>query len=413
MARPDKPWIRRWRVWDFRVDPLAESLLPDGDAEWCAFRSLVCKDDVEANPNMRAYDNIPTIKVRMADGAEEPEEFVPVWTVYDKSDKTWFQIAEGDAEKLIRQPSDWPIPWEDLPYDICQFNPQMDSMFPIPYAASIWQSVLERNKVRTLMIELVKRMRRIILVREDALSEEARRKIQNADLTEIMMVSGALSEAVGQVQLGGLDTSLLALDALYEKDIREAIGQSAMDRGQRVNVDSGTEAANIAQGSAIHASRNIEAVEDFLASSMRHYAIARQATTFGDEVIPIVGVEDSAIINGRNQGGIVVNAETLAGEFDFKIRAGSTLPETHEKRAREAMADLGVMAQAPQIHNLQEGFAAYWRARGKNPSKMMLNMEQMQQTAASANAPGEASGAESGQLAQLLGQLQQGGGQVQ
>lgn len=406
MARPDKPWIRRIKPWDFRIDPLAETFHPDGDAEWCAFRSLVCMDDVEQNPNMSTWDGMPTVSIKLAEGAEEPEEFVPIWTIYDKCDRTWFQIAEGDDKKLIRQPSDWPIPWEDLPFDVCQFNPQMDSPFPVSYAAIIYPSVIHRNKLRTLTEELQKRMRRIILIREDALAEDSKRKIQNADLTEILFTSADPSQVIAQVQVGGADPSLIAYDSLLEKDIRESLGQSAMERGQRINVESGTEAANVAAGGQINASRNVEAVEDFLASSMRHYAIARQATTIGEEIIPIVGMADASLINGQ-QTELRVTGADLAGEFDFKIRAGSTLPETREKRTREAVADIGVMAQAPQLHNLQEGFATYWQARGKNPAKMMLNIEQLQQTGAG-QPTGEQTGGE--QIPNLLAALQQGGG---
>lgn len=409
MARPDKPWLRRIKPWDFRADPLAESLLPDGDAEWCAFRSLICLDDVQKNPKMSTWDNMPTIKINMVEGGEEPEEFVPVWTVYDKCERTWFQIAEGEDRKLVRQPSDWPLPWEDLPYDVCQFNPQMDSQFPVSYASIIYPSVVHRNKLRTLTEELQKRLRRIILVREDALTEDSRRKIQNADLTEILMVTGDLAQAIAQVQVGGADPSLIAYDGLLEKDIREALGQSAMDRGQRINVDSGTEAANVAQGGQINASRNVEAVEDFLNSSMRHYAIARQATTIGEEIIPIVGMGDSALINGL-QGEVTIDSESLAGEYTFRVRAGSTLPETREKRTREAMADFAFASQSPQMHNMQEVTSSVWMARGKNPAKMMLNIQQLQQTGAGMPQGGEVAGAE--QIPNLLAALQQGGGQT-
>jgi hypothetical protein len=140
---------------------------------------------------------------------------------------------------------------------------------------------------------------------------------------------------------------------------------------------------------------------------MRHYAIARRATLVGEEIVPILGMADAALINGQRNS-VNVNRETLAGEFDFKIRAGSTLPETHAKRAQEAMSDFGFMAQTPQLHNLQEGAAAFWRARGKNPAQYMLNVNQLQQTNAGAPTP-EGSGADTTQLANLLAVMGQNG----
>jgi hypothetical protein len=385
MARPNKPWMRRHKIWDFRCDPLADSPQPDGDATWCAFRSVYTEEQLRKNRRMAFLEDLPpTREMPIYDQTRTKRlAATPVfacWSVYDKTDKTWFQIPEtGDA--LFRQPDDWPIPWEDLPYDVCYFNPQMDTMFPLPFAAVIWQPILELSKVRTLMIELVKRMRRIIIVNEDALGEGESDKIDDADLTEILKVKGNLANAVGQTQLGGFASELLGLCAKYESDIREAIGQSGMDRAQRVNVQSATEAASIAQGSAIAGGRNVERVEDFIASSLRHYAIARQATTTEEEVVPIVGRKLAAML--RETGSyLTISPDQIEGEYDYKIVAGSSLPDNRQRRIQEAMAKLEIAKSAPELHDLQEAYARVWEAFGERPSDVMLNLDELKTTQA-------------------------------
>ena len=422
MARPNKPWMRRHKIWDFRCDPLAESPQPDGDAMWCAFRNVYTEEQLKKNPRITLPDDLaPTQNIaiwnreRTKKLGETPT--FAVWSVYDKSDRTWFQIPET-GEALFRQPGDWPLPWEDLPYDTVYFNPQMDTLFPLPFASVIWKPILELSKVRTLMIELVKRMRRIILINKDQLGEGEADKIEGSDLTELVMVTGNLANAVGQTQLGGFASELLGLVALYEKDIREAIGQSSMDRGQRINVQSSAEAQSVAQGSAVAGGRNVERVEDFISSSLRHYAIARQATTTEEEVIPILGRKLAGILRDENAY-YSVSPRQLEGEFDYKIVSGSSLPDNRQRRIAESMAKLEIAKSAPELHDMQEAYARVWEAFGERPGDVMLNLEQLKGTqaaAAAAQQPGQEGqappeGADMGQLMMAL--REQGGGAAQ
>jgi hypothetical protein len=414
MARPNKPWMRRHKIWDFRCDPLAESPQPDGDAMWCAFRSLYTEAQLRGNPRMTLPDDLaPTrdVTVWTKDRTKKLSSTptFAVWSVYDRRDKTWFQIPD-DGDTLYRQPDDWPIPWEDLPYDTIYFNPQMDTLFPVPYAAAIWHSVLELNKVRTLMVELVKRTRRLVLLNKDQLAEGEADKIESSDLTEIVLVTGNLANAMGQVQVGGFASELIGLVALYEKDIREAIGQSAMDRGQRINVESSFEAQNVAQGSAINGGRNIEATEDFLSSSLRHYAIARQATTTEDEIVPIVGRKLAGMLRETKSYFSIAPAD-LAGEFDYKVVPGSSLPDNRQRRIKEAMAKLEIAKSAVELHDMQEAYARVWEAFGDRPGDLMLDKKQLERTVQTPGAQtgdGADRGADMGAL--MMGMRDQDGG---
>jgi hypothetical protein len=379
-ARPDKPWIRSHKIWDFRLDPLASTPDSDGDARWCAFRSLILMDHVRKNPNMIDRKDLqPTVSLEIKNDrgitlerAPEEQQLLEVWTIYDKTDRKWFQLTPG-SEKPIREPDDWPLPWEDLPYDAIYFNEQEDTLFPEPYAHAIWPSVVDRNKLRTLAMELVKRMRKLVLLRRDALGEGEANKISIADLTEIIMVDGGpLNEAIAEVSLGGFDASLLPLDALLEQNVREALGQSQMDRAQRINVESAEEAARVGQGAATNAGRNQAQVEDFLSSGLRHYAQARRATMDSTEAVPILGTDDASVLRDLQPDSFFeVTPDNLAGEYDFLVQAGSSLPETPELRAQMALADLKVMSDFPELHDLRQGLIDYWNARQKNVGKVM------------------------------------------
>jgi hypothetical protein len=414
-ARRDKPWLRRWSLWDFRLDPMAETPDSDGDARWCAFRTLMTRQEIERNPKMRIPKSLTgTLRLAMPsprgprrtqrDGAP-PREYFEVWSVYDKTDRSWFQ-TDGRYEHVLRAEDAWPLPWEDLPYDALYFNPQSDTLFPIPYAKTVMPAVVMRNKLRTLMEELTKRLRRVIPFNENLLGEGAAGKLEDLMLMEFIPVKGEIGNAIGQIQVGGFPSELLAYDALLKEDVREALGQSNMERGQRINVESAREAAGVQQGAAVNASRNIEALEDFLDSSIRHYAQARRATTLEPELVPILGSDDARIlITDLAEKYLQVTPEDLKGEFDFIIKQGSTLPDTKQRRISEALAAYQVGHGNP-LANEQELLAGVFRAMGLNVSKMMLNDQQLQKTTEQPGLPEENPGADTSQLIRELGQIQ-------
>lgn len=431
-ARPAKPYLRRWPLWDFRLDPLAETPDNDGDARWCAFRSLLTMDEIRRNPNMREPEDLePTVskevvgdlreKVRPVDlfmpsgekfDSRRRLEFVEVWTVYDKTERVWFQMTPG-SRKALRDPDDWPDSLQaidGLPYSAVYFNEQSDSLFPEPYAHTIWNTIQERNKARTLMHELVKRMRRVMLYRRDAVPIEERHKLEDLDLTEWIGMDADLDEAIKDVPLGGFDQTLLLFDQMLKEDVREAIGQSRFTRGQRENVESGTEAARIALGDEVNAGRNLERVEDFLNSSVRQYAQARQATADVEETVNVLGVGDTRILQDAPTPFFRITPDRIRQEFDFHIQAGSTLPRTRDQDVRAALADIEVMSQQPEIHNLQQGFIDYWVARQKDPTKYMLNAQELRATQQARPALPDENAGESGQLANLLSALPAEGG---
>jgi hypothetical protein len=393
-AVPDRPWIRNVKSWDIRIDPTAATWEPDEDAEWVAFRQIRTIDDIKANPKLvNRRDLKPNIRLGTSAGKMRERELKGLpdtqwfesWVIYEKRERTWFEIADRGMDKPLREPSDWPLPWKDLPYDILQFNEQMDTAFQVPYMQSVIATLIERNKLRTMMGELVKRLRRVIVYNAQALGQDEEGKLTGADLdlAEWIECKGDPAGAISQTQVGGLDTTLIAYDAQLQADIREALGQSQMDRAQRANVETAAESNSIQQGSAISSGRNQERIEDFLGSSIRHYAIARQAVTERSEMIPLLGVEDTRILDDHlGTDYFEVSPEQLRGEWDFEIVAGSTLQRNRQSEVALAMSDIQVASGeilAP-VFNQRQLAVNYAVARGLNPTSVLMTMNAMQKT---------------------------------
>jgi hypothetical protein len=405
VAVPDKPWVEAVKSWNVRIDPDVEFFDSDGQARYVFFRKLRMMEEIRRNPNLKERADLkPNVNLSgdearpyAADGSDDPDDgWVESWVCYEAEERTWFEIVEG-LDKPLRDRDDWPIPWKFLPYNLLQFNEQDDEPFQVPYMQVVERTLMERNKLRTIMGELVKRLRRVIFVQggKDGLAEGEWDKLtgDQQDLAEFIGTSmGTDAQTVAhQMQLGGLDTTLLAYDAQLLADVREALGQSQMDRAQRVNVESATEARQIQQGSAIAGGRNQEKLESFIAKAIRHYAIGRQSVTMADELIPLFGVEDARTLSDA-QGAkfLQVTPDQLRGEYDFDVVAGSTLQRNRQQDVALVMADLEVAFKNPELmgmFNLNQLGLDYCAARGLSIATHLMTVEQRQQVAGQGPTP--------------------------
>lgn len=396
-ARADAPYIRRRPIWDVRIDPNAESWDNDGDARWFAYRELFTEDQIKDNPNMRLPKDVtPTVsreKRRIqerSDGtapSNDFNEFYEVWTIFDKVRRTWFQIIE-DATKPVRAETEWPIPWSSLPYTILIFNRQADTPVPVPFTKIYWKLQMELNKVHTIVMELVKRTRRIIGMNIDQLDENRRDILNNLDLTEILAFNGDPAQLMKEIKSGGMPQELLFLIKKLEQDIRGIVGVSDLDRGQRINVDTATEAAAVTEGSQTQQSRNQEKVEEFWSSVLKSFDIGLQTVQTEDLLVPIIGTDLMGTVldaeTREPQDFATVTPSILEGDFTYGIKAGSTLTEDPASDAREVVAMVAALNQLYENPNtpvkLNEGAMEIVRAFKRDTQRWLQTPEESGQT---------------------------------
>jgi hypothetical protein len=320
-AIPDRPWIRAIPIWDVLMDPRHTGFHVDDGGWWVAFRTVDHIDDIRDNPNMVNRDGLkdfagnisPEWHEMMPDymrNVSDPDKknFVEVWTVYESKERTWHQMTLDGIDKPLRERADWPIDWETLPVNIFAVNEQMDTPFPLSMLDQLGSTQEEINLLRTMMSQLVFRLRRLIGVDKNGL-------VNDSDLEKIQ--HGAMHEI-----LGVFPQELLQYLAVLEEDMREKVGQSKPGRGQRINVESATEAANVQQGQDAHLGRINDCYEDFVTEVIRTYAQGRRETmAAGDraELVPIVGQIDA---DGLQQW-LEVRPEDLHAEYEFTLIADS------------------------------------------------------------------------------------------
>lgn len=384
----DVPWMRRVAPWDIRIDPLAESWHADGDARWCEFVTLSTVSEIKDNPaltvprdlkGMVSKDKRLRDERRMSDPyLHEAGNLVEIRSVYDAVERKWFQWTPG-SDKLLRDPDDWPKPLqgiEGLPYAMLAFNEQSDDPCPLGYADVLWPLQVERNKVRTILNELTKRMRRLIVANKSAFEGNDFDKIADADFVEVLGVMGDVQNSVAQIPVAGFDQTLLLYDQMIQEDIRETLGQSRMARAQRINVTSATEAAAVAQGDNVLMGRNETRVTEWLKDSIRLYAKAVQGCDIDPILVPVLGQEDAAALMAGEAPVLEISASDIQGEFMFELEVGSTLPRNEQQDIAREMGWLQVAQQFPQNVNIPDAILKLALAMGKNPREALLNAQQ-------------------------------------
>lgn len=361
-ARPDFPGIRRRRISEVRVDPLASSLYPDEDARWVAFRDLYLLEDVKRSPAFVSRKDLrPTYVIALdpmrapslaRDGGPDECQLVEIWTVYDKTERKVFALSPG-SELALREPESWPIGWDSLPYDVLFFNPRPDSMIPVALPETYIELQIEANKVRTMMAALTKRQRHLVIVNDDAMKDGEAEKMVDAELMEFFFSKGIDPRAVAaEIKLGSFPQELLFYYQAIKDDIREVIGISNMDRAQRINVQTATEAQGVMTGSTILRSRAQEKVEEFWSNIFRKLHRGIQQTQTEDILLPVFdmnGVRD-LLAESVEGGGIRIRPNDLRGEFHYGVQVGSTLPEDPEAESRRNVAVFNLFKDDPLVN---------------------------------------------------------------
>lgn len=420
-AKPDFPWIKRRPLWDVRIDPLAETFDPDGDANWVAFRTLTTRERLEKNPNVTVPKDLhATVTIDtlgdLADAAEiglSPDfgKLVEVWEVWVKDERKKFMISPG-SDQLLQEPRDWPIRYEHLPYNFLAFNEQIDDPFGVAYPEVYWKLQQERNKVRTMLNAFVKRIRRLTFLDRSMLEDGEDQKIVDGSFAEFIYGKGNMREAIHDTLAGSVPIQeLLLYDRQIKEDIRELTGVSEMDRAQRINVETASEANQVGQGAARQRGRNQGPLEDFMSDVIATYGKALQEVVPDEFTVPILGESDAARLRA-NEGEpfLRVEREAIQGEFLYQVRPGSMLPRNPGADIQKETAWLQTVQPFGEAINLQQSLLDLARAYDKDPTRALTTPEQQEATrgaleerGADPNAPQEGGsvGADLAQLVQL------------
>lgn len=390
---PDFPWIQFRRPWQVRIDPIVNSFEPDGEPRWVAFHNLYFASQVRRNSNLVFRDDLhPTYfqdmrprEDRGKPGSPAPSgdaNVMPMyeeWLIYDAEERKCFGISPG-SEKLIREERDWPFEWGQLPYSYLSFNQQIDSPFGIMFPKMFYQDQMLYNALWTTIKALVKRFRRIIVYRQGAFDAGEEANLTNPEsIAEFIKCDGPPDQAIRDIPLFQIDGQLVGLLYQIKEQIREVLGMSSFERGQRANVETAAEANQIAIGGQASRTRVQERYESYLGNQIRaaHRAFL-QSPDARSLIVPIIGRRNLNFLteSDRENGFIKVNLSELQGEFEYAVRLDSTL----------RIDPTAQLARTASGYNLLGGFQSkdlnqvYYHERitelsGEDPEQAVLGLD--------------------------------------
>ena len=366
-ARADFPFMRRAAPWDVRVDPLAEMFDPDV-AMWFSYDFYLPLSVVKDHPALIYRDDLkPTRVMKMRQSLEKPtdeERLVHLRMIYDKSERKRFVLSPGSAKPLM-EPEDWPIPWKSLPYTLLQLNPVPGDPFGTTYSEQILPIQVELNRALFTVNQLSQSIRRITFIDKASLDEQELRKLSNLALIEVLQTNGDPKQAVFQTQLGGVPQELLVYINFLIGQIREILGVSEMERGQRMNVETAAEVGQVASGAATQRGRNQGPWEDFLSEALCVFGEALQHAPFQPMSVPVLGAADA------DAAYETVAPSDIAGEFVYRVRPGSTLPRNPAADAQKEIALTEALKPFGQFVNMKQRAIDTVLAFDKSPASQL------------------------------------------
>ena len=374
----DRPFAEHVSILDMFVNPEATSM---NDIKWIAQRVVRPVEEVRRDENYSAsarkkvkgshvsYDT--TDPRRKADEAStDSPDLVELWEFYDVMDGVMC-IFETDSDDFLVKPSNMPYHFGH-PYEMIRNYEIPDIFYPIGDLEMLWPLQQELNKTRSDMLNFRVAYARKYLARRNAFTPGDEKKLASRKDGEIIWVEDDnldLSQIVATMPINNLDSNLFNWSEQIISDIQEVSGVSEYARGTGGSSRTATEASLIQDAMNARSGEKLAIVEAFATGNARKLLKIMQQFMTGDQVARITGPA------GETKW-LLYDRESIQGEYDFTVEAGSTQPnnETFRRQKAIAMANtlsgfVGMGVVNPQElakHILQEGFAI------RNPEKFLL-----------------------------------------
>lgn len=357
----DCPVVERVSFRDMFVDPDATDM---SNLRWIAQRLYRTVDEIRNDDRYPKGVRSGEIKTSAEGGPEaastrpptgthtdDRSGFVTVWEFYDLVKRVMYSYADGIDGFLIK-PKAFEYPFGH-PYVMIRNYDVPDQFYPIGDVEMLESLQLELNKTRTQMVRHRNRGARKWLADAALIDAEARAAIESDDDMRVIKVKG-LADAVDPrrvlvpVESQPVSADFYNTSQIIEADLTQISGVFDYERGVQSDIRRTATEASIMQDAANSRSADklatIERCIGDVAANL--IALAQQYLT-GDQVARVVGADGAYVW-------VNFDAETLEGEYDFKIEGGSTQPNNESFRRQSALQLVEAMAQFGPVVNMHE-----------------------------------------------------------
>lgn len=345
----DAPFVERVSPFDVFIDPDGTSM---DDIKWIAHRvrrpirdvksdkryTKSVREEVQAVSFSRYSEDEP----RHRKIHDKNEGYCDVYEFYDLRNHTVSVFADG-ADGFLIKPQKMPYAFGH-PFVMIRNYDIPDFFYPIGDIEAIEPLQRELNETRTQMMNHRKRYARKYLFRESAV-DTAGRQAMESDEDNVMV------PVVGDHPLGDVVQPFPALinppefynqSSLIEQDINTISGVGEFMRGGVSEVRrTATEVGLVQDAANARTSDKLATIELAVGEVAKRLLMLTQQ--FQTEVM-------TARIVGRNGEPVWVkyDRDYIAGNFDFDVVGGSTMPNNESARRNKALDMLNVLAPFAQ-----------------------------------------------------------------
>ena len=343
----DHPSTERVSPFDLYFDPDATRIK---NARWIAQRMYIPLEDARNfaawNPKARkrlkgtAMSQAKKDYDLMFKGEERGREadFVIVWEYYDMIDGTVCVFADG-CDMFLIEPEKFVFPFGH-PYIFFENHIVPEKLYPMGDLESIVPLQKELALTRTQMVNDRKRFRRMYLYKPDEIGPDGLAALTSSDDNALIPVDtdGPFADVLAPIATSSLPPEFYNQTAMILDDMDRTSAVTEYQRGSVAEVRrTATEAAMIQDMSNARSADKLAIIERGISEVARKCVQLAQEFLSSEQVAKIVGIDAQV-------DWVPFDRDAIAGEYDFIVEAGSTVPMNESFRRQSAMQLLDAMA---------------------------------------------------------------------
>jgi hypothetical protein len=333
----DAPFVERLSPFDVFVDPDGISM---NDIKWIAHRTRRPISDVRSDRryNRTARENVNAVSYSRY-SVDEPahrkindkdEGSADIFEFYDLRNNTVSVFAEGGESFLIK-PQQMPYAFGH-PFVMLRNYDVPDQFYPIGDVEAIEPLQRELNATRTQMMNHRKKYARKYLFRETSIDANGRSAMESDEDNVMVPVIGdaPLSDVVQPFPALMNPPEFYNQSAMIEQDINTISGVAEFMRGSVSEIRrTATEVGLLQDAANARTADKLATVEAAIAGIGRKLLALSQQFLTGIQVARIIGRDGEPVW-------IKYDRDYIAGEFDFDVVGGSTMPNNESARRSQA-----------------------------------------------------------------------------
>jgi len=336
----DHPTVERVSPFDLFVDPDATRLF---DARWIAQRIAVPVAEVKGRKDWSAKqrDQVLATKGRMQeqqgfydDQIDKDSQYVFVYEHYNLVDGTLCTFALDGSDDFLKKPE--PIPYEfGHPFIMLRNYEVPERFYPMGEIECLEPLQLELDMTRSAQLRDLLSHTRKYVSRKGSFDQENIERMATARDGEMILAEESAPDDVTKLlfQLPSMDIpqQTYQMSEVISDDLTRVSGVSDYQMGSMPEIRRTATEAGIIQDSAnSRAADKLAQIEIALAFVARRICQLGQQYLSVEQVAKIVG-EDGSVT------WVQFDQESIQGEFDFEIEAGSTQPQNETFRRQSAL----------------------------------------------------------------------------